>query len=401
MGSGAVRDKSCEHETRPSRPEDEPKFMRTSLREVVPTAPGVIVASCAFPMSAGFLPASPRCVHSLSSVAHAAGVSLSTASRALRHDPQIAAATRLRVQQVAREVAYASNPYVSVLMSRLRQSRPAPYRATIAWLDRLPVRAWREDPVQREFFLGAHKRAAELGFQLDRVPCRPGIDPARLREILRCRGIDAVLCSADRLGSSYREFPLDVSGLAIATVGCRFTGTDLHFSTNDQFATARLGHRRLRALGYRRVGFVTTRALEEQVDYRFSGGFGAVHAAERDGEPVPIFFADEQSDAELNGWLDRFGPEAVLTTHLADVAERIRRSGRRIPRDVAFAMLDVERNDGGLAGVCQEHERVGAGAVDLVVSQINRGEFGVPAHAQGMLVEGLWMDGPTAPQRLE
>lgn len=335
----------------------------------------------------------------LESVARAAGVSVSTVSRGLRNDPQIAPATRRRIQRIAREAGYRANPYVSVLMSHVRQSRPAPYIATLAWLDRLPPNAWRKNPVQTQFFLGAQARAEELGFRLERIACRTGLTPARLREILHHRGINGVLCSADQLDAGSRELPLEVEGIAVATVGCRFTRPDLHFSTNDQFATARLGHRRLRALGYRRVGFVTTRGLEAQVDYRLAGGFLSIPTERPEDGGIPVFFADEHTDGEFAAWLDRHRPEAVLTTYLTELAEKIRRTGRRIPEDLGFALLDRDEENGAVAGVCQEHRRVGAGAVDVVVSQIRRNEFGLPLHAQGVLIEGAWIDGPSAPPR--
>lgn len=345
-------------------------------------------------------PANDGLAPKLKTVAKTAGVSTSTASRALQNSPQIALATRRRIQEIAKQLGYHTNPYVSVLMAHVRQTRPPPYTATLAWIDRLPPNAWRENPVQTLFFNGAVARAEALGFRIERVPCHdPKLNPSRLGDILRSRGINGVLCSADRPDARLMELPLDPNAVAVATVGCRFTKPDLHFSTNDQFITARMGHRRLIDLVYQRVGFVTTRSLEEIVDHRFSGGYLSVLATRTDGLGIPVFFADENDDDAFASWLRRYQPDAVLTTFMIDVLAKIRGAGLRVPQDVAFAMLDWNDTLPDVAGIRQDHERVGAGAVDVLVSQIKRNEFGVPVHPQGVLIEGEWVDGKTAPSR--
>lgn len=336
----------------------------------------------------------------LETVAKAAGVARSTASRALRNSPLIAAATRREIQAIASRLGYRPNPYVSVLMAHVRQTRPAPYTATIAWVDRLPGHAWRENRVQRQFYSGAVAHAGTLGFHLERVACGGAkFSRARLTDMLRARGIKGVLCSADTPDSRFLELPLDVSSFAVATVGCRFTKPDLHFSTNDQFVTASTAHRRLLALGYRRIGFVTTHGLEEIVDHRFSGGYLSVLANKNRPLSIPVHFFDERDHRAFPAWLRKHRPDAVLTTHLRETLGQIRAAGLRVPEDLGFAMLDWDETNPEVAGIRQNHARVGAGAVDLVVSQVRRNEFGVPSHAQGVLIEGDWVDGATAPPR--
>jgi hypothetical protein len=49
----------------------------------------------------------------------------------------------------------------------------------------------------------------------------------------------------------------------------------------------------------------------------------------------------------------------------------------------------------GTAGVYGNSERTGAAAVELVVSQLHRGESGPPSHAMSYLVAGSWIPGKT------
>lgn len=336
----------------------------------------------------------------LETVARAVGVSVSTVSRALRNNPQISAATRQRVQDAAKEMGYYANPYISTLMSHVRRTRPMPYQATIAWIDRLPANEWKANPVQAQFYAGAEERAQSMGFQIERLHCvDPALNRSRLSSILHSRGINGVLCSADLPEPSLKEFPFDVETFAVATVGCRFTKPDLHFSTNDQFMTARLAHQRLIELGYRRVGFVTTRGLEDVVDHRFTGGFLSALSSRVNRSDVPVHYVDDQGEDSFSEWLHDHRPDAVISAFMIELLDKILSMGLRVPEDVGFAVLDWDPRQSHISGIRQNHRRVGAGAVDVLVSQINRNEFGVPENAQGILIEGEWVDGATAPPR--
>ena len=66
---------------------------------------------------------------------------------------------------------------------------------------------------------------------------------------------------------------------------------------------------------------------------------------------------------------------------------------------VAFASLDRYPEDESFAGIDQAHEQIGSTVVDLIVAQVNRNERGVPPYSKMVLIEGSWVDGPSAPDR--
>jgi DNA-binding LacI/PurR family transcriptional regulator len=76
----------------------------------------------------------------------------------------------------------------------------------------------------------------------------------------------------------------------------------------------------------------------------------------------------------------------------------IRELGYRIPEDIAVAgttIFDVPVD----AGINQNPEDIGRIAVQMLVSQINLSERGVPAVPCRTLVESAWQDGKSMPDR--
>ena len=77
----------------------------------------------------------------------------------------------------------------------------------------------------------------------------------------------------------------------------------------------------------------------------------------------------------------------------------LRKLGRRIPRDIAYADVFLEDFTGGTAGVRQNYDTVGAMAVEILAGQLQHNKRGVPEIPTTTLVEGTWFDGASCPLR--
>lgn len=331
----------------------------------------------------------------LEPIARALGVSTSTVSRALRNHPALSRETIARVKAEAERQGYQPNPYVSLVMTHMRQASSLPYAANLAWIDSFPEAGmWKASPAQQGFHAGASARAEARGYRLERIRVRAsGLRPARVMSMLSARNILGVLCPE---ASALSDQLVDPTRLATVTVGFRSETPALHFSTNDQYATARAGHRKLLERGFKRVAFVTRRYLERIVDYRFIAGYLSI-AAERGEAAPPPFLLDEQNGGAFQAWMRRHRPDALLTTIAPELPSLLAQAGLRVPRDIACATLDWQSDQPELAGLRQDHERVGAAAVDLLVAQLEGNEIGIPENARGTLVESVWHDGPSLP----
>src|SRR5688500_6630176 len=139
--------------------------------------------------------ASPS-ANTLQDVADLAGVSKMTVSRALRGQPGVSPALAQRIRALAEKAGYQANPTVGSVMRLLRQRQASDYRENLAFVwthpggQPLPLLIpWRDH---------ARVRAERLGYRLDEFFLRaPGMGGARLRSILRTRGIRGILFAPD------------------------------------------------------------------------------------------------------------------------------------------------------------------------------------------------------------
>jgi DNA-binding LacI/PurR family transcriptional regulator len=166
----------------------------------------------------------------------------------------------------------------------------------------------------------------------------------------------------------------------------------LHYVANDQFMRAVVAAREVLALGYRRPGLVVVNAFDSAMAHRCSAGFWAVQEYVAGVGRVPICRVGDDGGAAVVAWLRRHRPDVVLATNVR-VGEWLAAAGVRVPGDVGLAHLDWLPEHRRLAGVYGNSEHTGAAAVDLVVSQLHRGESGPPAQAMHTLVAGTWIPG--------
>jgi LacI family transcriptional regulator len=152
--------------------------------------------------------------------------------------------------------------------------------------------------------------------------------------------------------------------------------------------------REVLALGYRRLGLVLVDAFDSAMAHRCSAGFWAAQEYIDAIERVPICRITRIDPRPFTAWLQRYRPDVVLATH-ASVLELIEQTGRSVPGDTGWVHLDWLPEFKRVAGVYGNSEHTEAAAVDLVVSQLHRGESGPPQHAMSYLVAGSWIPGKT------
>jgi LacI family transcriptional regulator len=329
-------------------------------------------------------------------IAQQARVSHMTVSLALRGSPDIPLATRERIQLIADTLGYRPDPIIAKVMSHLRF--PKEDGRTLAFLTRFDGEEWKKHPTFGSVFKGASARARELGYQLEEFRMNePKMTAKRISLILRTRSITGAIVAATPHNMSHSS--LNFENLSAVALGYSVVRPMLHRVANHQIHTLLLAARQMRRLGNNRLGVVMLEATDERSDYNWTAGLGILQKHLPTSRHIPMYTPREWNFDHFADWFQKHRPDAVLgmCEHLVEWMTKL---GLRVPRDVQIAALDLSQaSTPRTSGVDQRHYLVGAVSVDMLLGQMYLNERGVPPVPRTVLVEGQWVDGPTAVKR--
>lgn len=330
----------------------------------------------------------------LADVARAAGLSNGGTSYALRGHPSIPPGTVEKVRRLAAELGYKPDLRISSLMATIRRSRPLTSRETLAFVwvntpkkpDRLPVHL---QHYVRIILEGARQRADQLGcdleeFWLDERDMRP----LRLNQILRARGISGIIISP---AASDKPVTIDWdwSPFACAIIGNTDCTPALHRAAHDHYRSVWLTLKRLREEGYVRPAAILSRSVQDRIHSTQLAGFLANHPNQHFAtESVRLSHPDEFE--KLARWLRKLSPDTLILGWQIDnrTAAMLRSF---VPAAKRLVTLEWHPH-GTLPGNDPCNEAIAANAVDLVIAQLHRNEFGLPARPTTLLLDGLWRE---------
>jgi LacI family transcriptional regulator len=330
----------------------------------------------------------------LKSVADLAGVCTMTVSLALRNSTKITEETRIRIQDIAARVGYKPNPFATSLVS-LRSTRKCDpsFQGTLALLNcGATEKGWQRSPTFCRMMRGAREAASSFGYCLDEFWFNnPEVSAARMRQTLISRGIHGVMFAFfDQPGTMLEKLrQFDFSGFASITISRKLDTPRLHSVSSDQYYAAMAATRKLIDCGYRRIGLVVNEWVDAGLEHRFRAGFLASQAALPKHDHVPVFEAPEAFPSSLLSWIKLHRVEAIVTLPCT-LQPWLHHAGYAIPKDIAVACLDVLVPGDGLTGIDQKSELVGSAAVEEVVAQIHRNQWGVPRYQKTLYIQGEW-----------
>ena len=333
----------------------------------------------------------PTAPVTLRQIAAAAGVTHPTVSLALRNDPRISAATRRRIQQLAREMRYRPDPALSALVAYRQRRAPVIRREKIAILN-----TW-EGALFPGFFLeqlsGIEQRAFELGYETE-IFAVPRNEKAQrsLGRVLKARGIRAVLVGpmpADRPTLS-----MDWNAFIPVTIGHSLREPRLPFVASNHYLAVAIAYDKLRRLGYRRIGFHSTASGQDRIDHAALASYlRCLHQDGISSDALPPFLVGPRPADATAGWMQSHRIEAVMGM---SAYEPLRKAGYRFPRDAGLISLSSPNAHlPEIAAVRQDQGKLGAAAMRLLHDRILLGERGVPAMRQAILIDPQWHPGRT------
>lgn len=328
------------------------------------------------------------------------GISHTTVSLALRNHSSVAEATRRRVQAFAQKEGYHSNALVNALMVQVRRGRRiAPSGEVVAYLTSFAGEDdWRRHPSHLQQFEGARRRAEELGFMLQPMWLGDrGLHSRQLDRVLGARGVRGALLAP--LAVDHHTLELDWAHRAVVTIGYSFRQVPLHRTVHDNVSLMEACYQQLQKLGHRRIGLVLHQTDSARVRHRWVTGYLGAQWSHGGARLAPMMFEDFDDDGPFLKWLGKSRPDAVIGIWRDQPLEWLRNSKIRVPGEVGYATLDLGDRVGKIAGMQQDNIGIGMAAMDMLAGQLFRSEIGMPASPKVTLVEGTWLDGPTAMRR--
>lgn len=331
----------------------------------------------------------------LRQIARLAGFHLTTVARAVKNDPRVRPATATKIKALATKLGYVADPMLDALNAYRRVARPPSYRETIAWVVAQPRRSdWAEGALLH-YFEGALESLKRHGYRLEEFYLRePGLTDRRASQILVSRGIRGLLVCP--LPVSCGHLSLDWNRFCTMTFGYSLARPEFHLATSSHYHAANTCLRRLRTLGYQRIGL----ALSSSLDIRMNRLWTAAYLVSFFPQAAmkPYYFADldssaaeERAEEGFRQWCEKHRPDAIVTAD-SDLRKWLR-ARPRISNDVGLAGLNLQEKDTTESGIVEASHAIGRAAGDFLAAMIQRGEYGIPRTPQRILLDGRWRDG--------
>ena len=343
----------------------------------------------------------PAPLITLSDIAKLAKVSRTTVSLALRNSPRISADVRTKVQAIARKLEYRQNPLVTAHMAYVRTLHPHYTGQCIAFVcNRSLAQVERDSRTPlRKYLHATRERARSLGYELELFNlAEPGMTPQRLTKILIARGIVGVIFHPMDEGSGQAGLPIDPATFALVMIEHVFVEPRLHKVCDDQFSTIGRMIQRLLDYGYSRIGIAMSSRADDHANHHWLAGYQAFQSISGPTNSLPHLITPEWTKERLLAWYRYHRPEVIVTID-EDTVLWLREAGLRVPEDVACTTLYWKADRDYLSGFYQNHEHIGAAAVDMIASQLYHNERGLPREQRTMLIESVWQEGKTLTRR--
>ncbi len=335
---------------------------------------------------------------SIRDIARQAGFSPMTVSRALRNSEKVNPETKAKIKALADKLGYRQNPLVSANMAGIRASKAITYQATLGIIHETPVGG--EWMGTRKLLEAAISAAESLGFKTDLFDlANPDIANNNLSRILRNRGIQGIIQVP--MVRDLGTYPLDFSDFTIVVCNSGSLPQKFHRVCPDHYGNMDMLLKRIRALGYERIGLMIAEDLDLLLNHLSSSRFLAFQQTERIAK-IPIYMPSGREDyrpESFRKWFESNRPEIVITT-----CETIFRNdffqdaGLKVPEDLAVVKVNINRTRKYTSGISEESDEVGATAVNTLAQLLFQNEKGLPEKPMSVLIPGKWVEAGTVPE---
>lgn len=319
----------------------------------------------------------------LREVAKEAGVSLASASYALRGHPTVSVETQRAVAAVAARMGYRVNPQLAAFMQARRTGRSMRADVTVALVYGGPKTPEEGDSYFGLCLRGIRALAEERGYVLDMIRWNAAkdVNGAKLARVLEQRGIRGLLMMpADDV--SRWTLPLDWTRFFGVALDHSLTGVPVHRVTDHHAADMATALEHVKAAGWKRPGLVLDPRNNDRTLEMRLGAYLARVSHDFPEAPEPLLVAGEGRAAAVNAWMKAHRPDVVLAADRG-VAELVG-SG------TSFVCLTHYTTTESHPGILIDGEGVGRTAAFLLFSLLENPRTATALRPQAILIEGCW-----------
>jgi len=330
-------------------------------------------------------------VVTIKDVAAKADVSVATVSYALRNAPKIPAKTRERIQAVARGLGYRPNPRVASLMAHIRQAhgRSLGERLAFVWVHTTREQV-KKEAFLREVLLGARRRAEQMGFGLEEFwTDDAGMTDQRLQQIILARGITGVVLSPVTTSEASLSLQWDWDRFAVAVIGNVLWNPELNHAGHHHFLGMSMALTELRKRGFVRPAAVVETEINSRARRAWEASFLTWHPTPH---LAPSLLRLHRADKieETAAWVKSVEPDALILSSGNLLDHEAFQPWLKLGK-VPLVTLYWNGRRKIFGGIDQGYGHIAGSAVDMVITQLNSNETGVPELPRMMLFPGRWI----------
>jgi DNA-binding LacI/PurR family transcriptional regulator len=275
------------------------------------------------------------------------------------------------------------------LMHHLRTHRDPKFKSTICAITTIPEE--QELAYSREMLKSARARAESFGYGFTILHIPDGRERRPdLQRMLVSRGVEGMLLAPMMRPRTFTDL-LDWGKFSVVSLTNGVLAPQFHCVVPHQFSNMLVVCGELARRGYRRIGIVLHAGHELSVNHNFSAAVAWQNLL-GGTEPVVPLICPGTVFTGLKPWFKRERPDAIVVageTEGKTIAEEL---GLRIPGEVGFASAN-KAGSSVFAGLDERPAEIGATAVSLLVSMIQRGENGAPPVPTVTMIKGRWLSG--------
>jgi LacI family transcriptional regulator len=330
-------------------------------------------------------------------VAARAGVHQTTVSLALRNHPSIPQKTRDRIKKVADEMGYRPDPMLASLIAYRKGGSKRIQAPTIAYIMNVDGEEGLKASFPRQMFLeGAKRKAAELGYNID-VFYYGGrhYHSKYLDKVLTTRNINGIILAG--FYTHFTDIELSWDRYSIVKIEMLPTHVRTHTIENNQYQVVRRAFQELRKLGFRRIGLCVADHDEIHTRNLFSAGYLVEQnlIPESDRVPLLIFKGNEfyeefsGSRSTIHNWIVDNQLD-ICISNWRSIDTVVAEAQKQIDHKVYNLSLDLDPTAEGAWGIIQNHEIVGASAVEVLSGLMQHHQKGLAEFPRINLINSSW-----------